>query len=110
MTLRELRTAYRVLFHPTQDWFEREAFMDRPAPPIRWPFDVAPFLAPHDALVPAVALAQRYVEHPAAECWHRYLWTADVDHEGQRIYLGVNGRGLEIHRHLTLTARWGTPR
>ena len=29
MTLRELRVAHPAAFHPSQDWFEAEAFMDR---------------------------------------------------------------------------------
>lgn len=82
--------------------------MDIHARPARKGFQVSP---PNtDApLVHAVALAQRYVEDPTAFVWRRYLWTADVDDLGQRVYLGSNGRGLEIHRHLDITSRWGIP-
>lgn len=108
MTLRELRAAHPHLFHPTQDWFAGEAFLDAPARDVRWPVRVR---GAADALplANAATLAALYVQRPGDALWSRYLWTTDRDGQGQQVYLGANGRGLEIHRHLHLTARWGVP-
>lgn len=121
MTLREIRAAYPHLFHPNQDWFEGEAFMDTLLPgdtavaPPRV-VGVPELLLPPKALyliaekLPlAATLAMAYVHHPQAEVWRRYLWTRDVDALGQRVYMGVNNGLMEIHRHLHLTERWGIP-
>lgn len=113
VTLRSLRAAYPHRFYP-QDWFDGEAFLDTPLPnaPRNVPSSVATSYAPADGMdLPlAVELAWAYLLVPGAPCWSRYLWCADTDRHGQRIYLGDNGRGLEIHRHLHLTSRWGIAR
>jgi hypothetical protein len=112
MTLRELRAAYPHLFHPNQDWFEGEAFMDRPS---HWcvavPTSVVTTALPGEfaKLQTAVNLANAYVMWPDLPIWSRYLWTADTDHLGQRIYMGVNNGLMEIHRHIHLTERFGVP-
>jgi hypothetical protein len=115
VTLRELREAYPDLFY-SQDWFEDEAFMDTALPPtapralpIAFSYTAdgrAPSTAPWN-LPLAVTLAQLYVLHPKWQPWSLYHWCADLDSHGQRIYVGDNGKGLEIHRHLHLTSRWG---
>jgi hypothetical protein len=121
MTLRELRAAHPHLFHPNQDWFEDEAFMDVPCLAVKGPptrvareHDVmGRSLPPHPSTpsVPAATLARAYVEAPELLVWRDYLWTSDTDRQGQRVYVGgtANGKGFEIHRHLHLTARWGIP-
>lgn len=110
MTLREL-----IFLHPDkfygQGWYEDESFMGTPlsrnAPRIM-PSRVVGKVVFH-LLRPAVELADLYVKNSDDPIWRRYLWTADRDRDGQRIYVGDNGKGLEIHRHLHLTERWGTP-
>lgn len=112
MTLRELRERYPWAFHPNQDWFDGEAFMERDAVPVPAPCDVTTTtdaLAGPRPLMSTATLCAAYVTTPTAPVWRRYLWTADVDHLGQRVYVGDNGKGLEIHRHLHLTERWGVP-
>lgn len=114
MTLRALRVLHPELFHPTQDWFEGEAFMDAPLPldaHHMLPTGVGSVMPRglDDDLPTTLELALLYVEYPTAPIWRRYLWTDDTDRQGQRVYVGDNGRGLEIHRHLHLTDRWGVP-
>jgi hypothetical protein len=111
MTLRELRRVHPGLFHPNQDWFRAEPFMDQQAIPVPMPDGM---LTTTDAtvapvLMSAASLCALYVTAPELPIWSRYLWTADKDHKGQRVYIGNNGHGLEIHRHLHLTERWGCP-
>lgn len=115
-TLRTLRRDHPDLFHPNQDWFEGEAFMDVPLPTSgRWRLvgvvTLSPSAPPMDpAKLPlAVELADQYLIDPRSPLWHRYIWCRDTDAQGQRIYVGSNGKGLEIHRHLHLTSRWGVP-
>lgn len=118
ITLRTLRRDHPDRFY-RQDWFEEEPFMDRPLEHV---LTVGPLPMPSGVLdfpeVPkqwmgelptAVQLADLYVRHPDHATWSRYLWCRDTDAQGQRIYVGSNGRGLEIHRHLHLTSRWGVP-
>lgn len=114
VTIRTLRAAYQHLFHPNQDWFEHEAFMDRPLG-TAWgtPTGVCKDDPDCEAtlLVPAVSLVAAYVADPTHPVWRDYLWTHTTDRAGQRVYVGgvANGRGFELHRHLRLTARWGVP-
>jgi hypothetical protein len=119
ITLRTIREENADAFHPNQDWFDGEAFMDVELTPAMvidarqptgfqrcnapgWHLDLLPFAH-------AVVLAHLYMLDPAADVWQMYLWTLDRDARGQRVYLGQNGRGLEIHRHLRLTDRWAIP-
>ena len=115
MTLRELRRAYPELFYD-QTWFEGEPFLDTTAPldaPTAPPSNVLTGVDPnHWAFLPlAVTLAQQFVRHPGSLIWTRYLWCADTDRYGQRIYVGgatgANGGKFEIHRHLAINERWG---
>lgn len=60
--------------------------------------------------LPSVArLTLLFIADPTNAVWSRYLWCAERDTQGQRIYVGTNGQGLEIHRHLHITSRWGIP-
>lgn len=120
ITIRLLRARYPDFFLPGQVWFEAEDFLDTPLPEDR-PFGV-PGRVTHVGVAPpkfapllplAVTLVDTYLRHPFAPIWGRYLWCRDLDAKGQRIYVGgvtdANGRKFEIHRHLHLTAQWGTP-
>lgn len=110
MTLREMRRRFPEGFCP-QDWFDAEPFMDRePRPWLGWPGAVSDFLPGQvDPPYTAADLAALWLQDPDNRLWIRYLWTSDTDAHGQRVYVGQNGRGLEIHRHLHLTERWGVP-
>lgn len=113
-TLRELIAAHPEKFYP-QTWYRREPFMDLDVDlsllterlPRAWkPGQVPPAGV---FLLPAVHLAWLYTVHPTAPLWDAYLWTHDTDSQGQRVYLGQNGEGLEIHRHLHITERFQQP-
>lgn len=110
MTLRELRAAHPGLFY-RQDWFIGERFMERQAVPVPmpagWLMTPDPTIAP--LLLSAATICALYVTAPDNPIWSKYLWTADLDHHGQRVYVGNNGKGLEIHRHLAINDRWGVP-
>jgi hypothetical protein len=116
MTLREMRAAYPHLFYK-QDWFDGEAFMEtEPSSTLPddefFSFTVAPrwwcprWLSKYTAADIAHLWVHTYGTRPMFD---KYVWTCDKDSHGQRVYLGQNGKGLEIHRHLHLTDRWGIP-
>jgi hypothetical protein len=112
----EMRDAHPTMFCP-QDWYLNEAFAHLKLPPIiglpthliRCPHEVP--LASADELTDAVLLVGLYLAYPTEPIFRGYLWCADTDAEGQRVYVGgaANGRGLEVHRHLRLTERWSVP-
>ncbi len=111
MTLREMIDAHPDKFYP-QTWYDGEAFMDTPDNTTTlWPNNVRDGVPRFMArpLYRAVDLAQLWLRGPTDLIWSRYLWTSDTDSQGQRVYVGQNGKGLEIHRHLHLTERWGVP-
>lgn len=115
MTLREMRETYPGLFYE-QDWFDGHAFMNEDLPTYLWVSKPEIrhrwWRKPRGLAWRAVDIASIWVreggvsDHPM---WGRYLWTSSHDDLGQRIYVGQNGKGLEIHRHLHLTDRWGVP-
>lgn len=114
MNLRELRAAHPDLFYK-QEWFESEAFMDRPLT-MDIPKSIivvgahVPSAGHYIALYPAVVLAHFYVQQPDWIQWRRcYFWTSDYDREGQQVFVGDNGKGLEVHRNLRLTDKWQVP-
>ena len=107
MTLRELRAAHPERFHPNQDWFAGEEFLDLTPRAIGWPVTWAHLVALAEAT--AADLAALYLADPTHPMWQHYLWTCDHDRHGQRVYVGDNGHGLEIQRHLAITDRWRTP-
>lgn len=114
ITLRTLRAEYPSSFHPNQDWFEGEAFMDRElvnSGDTRRLVAVRDYpMIPAGVLVPpAVVLAHLYLSGGTPPIWDRYIWTSDLDQHSQHVYVGDSGLGFEIHRHLHLTARWGVP-
>ena len=115
ISLRELIAQHPHAFYH-QTWYLDEAFMDdRHEPPtgyaLRAPISMGHTPTSIDWLLPhAVQLAARYVERPNDAIWEHYLWCVETDRHGQRVYVGQNGRGLEIHRHLNLSPRWAITR
>jgi len=120
MTLRELIRNRPDAFYANQTWYIDEPFMDEdheiPAdlevPRVLGHRGVPPELIVWymEDIQPAVVLAALYVRNPDDPIWRNYLWTSDLDRQGQRVYVGSNGHGLEIHRHLHLTDRWCVPK
>lgn len=110
MTLSELRKAHPEKFYP-QTWYAGEAFMEREAGYRSAPTRIERgYTADRAEFLPfAASLARAYVVDSANPIWARYIWTADVDSEGQRVYVGDNGKGFEIHRHIHITERFGIP-
>lgn len=111
----EMRDAHPDLFAP-QSWYDNEPFAHLSlAPIIGLPTHVTRCPNPaeyvDDLLTDAVLLVGLYLQYPRDPLFADYLWCADTDAEGQRVYIGgtANGRGLEIHRHLHLTDRWRVP-
>jgi hypothetical protein len=112
VNLRALRAALPDLFYSGQTWFDREPFMDvehDPTRPLAFPEFARAASANHESTVPAFLLALLYVHYPNNPIWSKYLWTSDFDRQGQRVFVGQNGHGFEIHRHLYVTERFGLP-
>ena len=117
MNLLELREAHPGKFY-RQDWFVREAFM-RTLPSDPLPYRPSKLVRlgqipkSSHGLVSAVDLAHLFVVHPEDAIWSNYLWTADMDSNRQRVFVGgvteANGRRFELHRHLSITMQWGVP-
>lgn len=110
MTLMELCRIYPDKFYP-QTWYLDEAFMYREAstPITTPPQQYVSLNTPPPPTMPlphAVDLAWWWCLADSPVVWQHYLWCADVDHRGQRVYVGQNTHGLEIHRHIHLTPRF----
>jgi len=118
MTIRDMIRDNPGLFY-SQSWYDGEAFMDVELPedspttlPTRRSYVGIPpelILWPHTEVVPAVVLVHLFVGNHTAPIWDGYFWTSDTDHLGQRVYVGSNGKGLEIHRHINISPRFGVP-
>lgn len=120
MNLLELRAAHPQMFYP-QTWYNHELFARvdfTPSAPLIPPRDIVgvsrglePSTDKH--LSTAILLAHHFIHDPHNPIWEYYLWCADTDARGQRVYVGgvshENGRRFEIHRHLTITNQWGIP-
>lgn len=113
MTLSQLIKKHRKQFY-RQDWFDGLAFMElQEGPPLDMPRSLGP--EPNGIIASAVDLAVLYLANPKSPIWERFLWTADFDDLGQRVYVGglgqANKPGFQIHRHLKVTGRtWAWPR
>jgi hypothetical protein len=93
-----------------QTWYLGESFLDvAPRARLDWPVIASMTANPGHATYTAADMARLWLTDPHHLVWQWYLWTADKDSHGQRIYVGQNGSGLEIHRHLHLTERWRVP-
>lgn len=113
MTLRELMQIHPGRFYP-QTWYEHEAFMDAQIVydlgiPAHSVATLQPLAPNAKVRYSAGLLAHLYLAHPDHPIWAHYIWTSDFDAIGQRVYVGQNGKGLEIHRHIHLTTRFVNP-
>ena len=112
MTLAEIVAAHPDDFY-RQDWWKAQAFAhEGHGHVLTMPTEVKPVDPSYVGFLPyAASLALLYVTDPGAECWRSFLWTADVDDEGNRVYVGGLGiYGIElfqIHRNLEIDERWG---
>jgi hypothetical protein len=137
LTLLSLREQYGVnpdVSEPcfyNQDWYMEEDFMQAPLED-RWYLLKKNVIFETRAMSPVEIMGQRPNFHfpPAILCayaffacrfargeclWvHDFVWCDDVDHNGDRIYVGkyhdvdgVNKNGFSIHRHLALRACYG---
>lgn len=112
MTLADLIAQYPAFFY-RQTWYQGHAFtrieVERTATMPRVVRGAGRLPRDGESLPHTADLAALYVSNAADPVWRRYLWTCDHDDLGQRIFVGDNGSGLEIHRHLAITDRWGIP-
>ena len=111
-----------------QDWYENETFIDIPMKE-GWFFIRKMVYEDSRAVLPQ-DLNKKYSFPSAISCvyafftawltlniklWYRdFVWCCDVDHNGDRIYVGkyydvdgVNKNGFSIHRHLALRSCYG---
>jgi hypothetical protein len=112
----EMRDAHPDMFAP-QSWYDDEPFAHLALPPliglpshlVRCP--IVPWPEIVDTLTDAVLLVDLYLRYPIEPMFHRELWCADQDRQGNQVYIGLteNGRGLEIHRRLEDMSRFSYP-
>lgn len=136
ITLRYLRDKFGVnpdesepcLYN--QDWYLKEDFIDVPLD-ARWYLIKKNVFDDSRAVMPDDLSKQGIVFPSAILCgftffayffarneylwWHDFVWCCDVDHNGDRIYVGkyhdidgVNKNGFSIHRHLALRQCYGS--
>ena len=110
MTLRDL-----IVDHPkkfmAQTWYEAERFLDQwaePLPALSRLEGLGQVPKSGDGLPFAVQIVHQMLGDKGFPFARKYLWCRDVDGQNQRVYVGQNGKGIEIHRHLHITDRWGT--
>ncbi len=107
-----------------QDWYFHEDFIDRHLN-AQWflvkkdVFENSRAVMPLDltnrglifpsAILCAYTFFVYYFAHGEYLWWHDFVWCCDVDHNGDRVYVGkyhdidgVNKNGFSIHRHLAL--------
>ena len=129
LTIRSLKEIFGMdpeQFEPcfyNQDWYEKESFIDTGLSP-EW-FLIRKNVFEDSRAVSPEDLMKKYYFPSAITCvyaffvtwfirgeklWcHDFIWCKDVDHNGDRIYIGryydtdgVNKNGFNIHRHLAL--------
>ena len=132
ITIRSLREVFGVdpdVSEPcfyNQDWYMNEAFIDQTLES-RWYLVRKCVVESSRAVMPEELMTQHYVFPTAILCaftffayyfrygeylwYHDFVWCSDVDHNGDRIYVGkyhdvdgVNKNGFSVHRHLALRA------
>ena len=109
-----------------QDWYMNETFIDQTLES-RWYLVRKRVVEASRAVMPEELMTQHYVFPTAILCaftffayyfrygehlwYHDFVWCSDVDHNGDRIYVGkyhdvdgVNKNGFSVHRHLALRA------
>lgn len=134
LTLSSLRDRFGIdpdLSEPcfyNQDWYLKEDFMNCKLES-KWYLVMKDVFEDSRAVSPSL-LEKRYQFPPAVlcaytffTCWlhagkilwqHDFVWCSDLDHNGDRIYVGkyldigkVNKNGFSIHRHLALRSAYG---
>lgn len=136
MTLKYLRDTFGIdpdqsepcLYN--QDWYMKEDFMDTSLES-KWYLIKKDVFEESRAVMPADLTQQGLVFPMAILCgytffayyyarneylwWHDFVWCCDLDHNGDRIYVGkyhdvdgVNKNGFSIHRHLALRPCYGS--
>ena len=130
ITLRNLRTIFGIdpaqsepCFY-NQDWYLNETFIDTKLED-RWyllkkdVFETSRAVMPQEllekeisfpsAILCAYTFFAYYLHYNEPLWYHDFIWCSDVDHNGDRIYVGkyhdidgVNKNGFSIHRHLAL--------
>lgn len=111
-----------------QDWYEKESFIDRPLEE-GW-FLIRRKVLEKSRAVQPTELIEKHVFPQAIicayaffTCWlcldiklwyHDFIWCDDLDHNGDRVYVGkyhdvdgINKNGFSIHRHLALRNCYG---
>ena len=106
-----------------QDWYDKEAFIDIQVKD-EW-FLIRKEVYEDSRAVQPAELTERYQFPTASRCvyaffvswlskgfklwYHDFVWCSDIDHNGDRIYVGkyhdidgINKNGFSIHRHLAL--------
>lgn len=100
----------------TQAWWRDQSFASQRHPAILTMPTAVQRMYPNESgalpLPYASQLAALYLAHRDSEIWRSFLWTADLDDDGNRVYVGGVGiygiPTFQIHRHLTIDDRWGT--
>jgi hypothetical protein len=119
-------------FYP-QDWYQRERFANEVTPGAKWylirrrveatsrgrdPLVLDRALPPNEAFPPAVLTAFvffAYFLNTGVALWdHDFIWCADKDANGDRIYTGryrdpkgLCKNGFSVHRHLSIRNCYG---
>ena len=111
-----------------QDWYDKEEFISAPIKPT-W-FLIRKNIYEDSRAVQPDDLRKRFTFPSATKCvyaffvawkskgvklwYHDFVWCSDIDHNGDRIYVGkyndvdgVNKNGFSIHRHLRLRDCYG---
>ena len=130
ITIRNLRERFGIdpsVSEPcfyNQDWYLNESFIDTKLEN-RWyllkkdVFETSRAVMPQEllekeitfpsAILCAYTFFAYYLHYNIPLWYHDFIWCSDVDHNGDRIYVGkyhdidgVNKNGFSIHRHLAL--------
>ena len=130
ITIRNLRERFGIdpsVSEPcfyNQDWYLNESFIDKKLEN-RWyllkkdVFETSRAVMPQEllekeitfpsAILCAYTFFAYYLHYNIPLWYHDFIWCSDVDHNGDRIYVGkyhdidgVNKNGFSIHRHLAL--------
>ena len=111
-----------------QDWYNNEEFVNTEMKE-GWYF-IRKHVYDNSRRILPEELAKQYVFPSAIQCtysffvawlvlnkrlwYHDYVWCCDLDHNGDRIYVGkyndvdgINNDGFSIHRHLSLRSCYG---
>lgn len=130
LTIRKFRKCFGInheMYEPclyNQDWYMAENFIDKPLATgwylikkdvieesrAKQPTDILKGnIHFPSAILCTYTFFAYYFQNKEYLWWHDFIWCDDVDHNGDRIYVGkyhdidgVNKNGFSIHRHLAL--------